>query len=244
MNAKTATVMAAALCAGAAAITGCGDEGGAERAFDGKSADRIAADAVRATQGAQSLRVKGISRQSGGDEVAVDFRVDLQDHCRGSLEGRHAQADIVRAGRDLYVKGDRAFWENSLRGRPGTDRVMRELQGKWMKSPAGRAGAQGMCDKQSFLAALDSDTSERTGMTRGAVTTVGGKRALTLEKRQRDGEKVTMYVATDGEPYILKTVTEGGEEPGEAVFSDYNQKVDAQEPPVDDIVDPAVLEKG
>ncbi|WP_329034385.1 hypothetical protein OHT61_01765 [Streptomyces sp. NBC_00178] len=244
MHAKNALVMAAALCAGAAAVTGCGGEGAVEGAFGGKSADRIAADAVRATQSAQSLRVRGHSRQSGGDEVAVDFRVDRRGHCTGSLAGRDARADILRAGRDLYVKGDRAFWENALQGRPGTDRIVRELRGKWMRSQDGRSGAQGMCDKQSFLAALDSDTSERTGMTRGPVTTIGGRRALTLEKKRLGGEKVTMYVATDGEPYILRTVTEGGTEPGEAVFSEYGAKVEAREPAAGDIVDPALLEEG
>ncbi|WP_327121796.1 hypothetical protein OG206_30515 [Streptomyces sp. NBC_01341] len=160
------------------------------------------------------------------------------------MAGRHTQAAIVRAGRDLYVKGDRAFWANSLQGRPGTYSIIRELQGKRVRSQAGRAGSQGMCDKRSFLAALDSDTTERTGMTRGAMTTIGGKRALALEKKQPGGEKVTLYVATDGEPYVLKTVTGGGEEPGKALFSDYSTQVEAQEPAADEIVDPAVLEQG
>lgn len=244
MMSKRAVVTAVAVCMGATALAGCGDDdGSAGKAFGGKSADRIASDAVKATREAKSVHVKGNSR-SGGNQVGVDFQVDEQDHCTGAMTGQGARADVLQAGQTLYVKGDRTFWENSLKGRPGTDKVIGQLQGKWVKSQAGQAGTEGMCDKQSFLASMDSDKSERKGMTKGAETTVDGKKALALEKKQPGGEKVTMYVATEGEPYILKAVTEGGKQPGEVAFSDYNKKVEAKEPPAGQIVDPAVLKKG
>ncbi len=98
-----------------------------------------------------------------------------------------------------------------------------------------------MCDKQALLAAMDSDKSERDGMRRGATTEVDGKDALTLTKQQADGEKLTLYVATEGEPYILKAVSEGGKQPGETLFSDYNEKVEVEQPPAGEVVDPKTV---
>ncbi|MBT2896915.1 hypothetical protein [Streptomyces sp. McG3] len=223
---------------GAAALVGCGGEKSGDEAFGGKSADTIAADAVKATRDAKSLRVTGNARQKGGNEIGLDFHVDDQDRCKGTMTGRGAKADVLQVGQQVYVRGDKKFWQNSLQGRPGTDGAIEQLQGKWVKSEQGQSGTEGMCDKQAFLASLDSDKSERKGLKKGDTTEIDGKSVLALEKKQSDGEKITMYVATEGEPYILKAVTEGGDAPGEVVLSDYDKKVEAQAPADADVVDP------
>jgi hypothetical protein len=223
---------------GATALVGCGGEKDADEAFGGKSADAIAADAVKATRDAKSLRIAGNGRQQGGNEIGLDFHVDDQDRCKGTMTGQDAKADVLQIGQDVYVRGDEKFWQNTLKGSPGTDGAVEKLRGKWVKSEPGQSGTEGMCDKQAFLATLDSDKSERKGMKKGEAAEVDGQPALALEKKQPGGEKITMYVATEGEPYILKAVTEGGEAPGEVVLSDYNKKVDAQKPADEDVVDP------
>jgi len=136
----------------------------ARKRSGGKSADTIAADAVKATRDTESLRVSGNTRQPGGNEIGLDF--------------------------------------------------------------------------QALLASLDSEKSERKGMKKGETTEIDGRSALALEKKQPGGEKITMYVATEGEPHILKAVTEGGDAPGEVVLSDFDKKVDVQEPAAGDVVDP------
>ncbi|GAA2514037.1 hypothetical protein [Streptomyces gobitricini] len=237
---KSNLVPAALVCAGVAGLTGCGDSG-PDRPFEGQSADRIAAKAVEATRDAESVRLAGTARQ-GGTGVEVDFRVDEQDNCVGTMSGQGVTAEVRQTGQTVYLKGNETFWKSALQGQPGTDKAVGQLRGKWVKSEPGKAaGTQGMCDKQAALAAMDGDKSERQGMERGATTTVDGKEALALHKRQPDGEKLTLYVATEGEPYVLKTTSEGGKTPSEMVFTDYNEKVDVEEPPAGQVVDPATV---
>ncbi|WP_336323893.1 hypothetical protein [Streptomyces lavendofoliae] len=237
---KSNAVLAALVCAGVTGLAGCG-ESAPEQPFGGRSADEIAARAVEATRDAESVRLAGTAHQRGSS-VAVDFRVDEQDNCVGTMSGQGAAAEVRQTGRTVYLKGNEMFWRSALQGRPGTDKTIAKLQGKWVRSTPGQAaGTQGMCDKQAALAALDGDKSEREGMRKGATTTVEGKEALALHKRQPGGEKLTLYVATEGEPYVLKATTQGGKTPGEMLFTDYNKKVDVAEPPAGQVVDPATV---
>ncbi|MFI2209373.1 hypothetical protein [Streptomyces sp. NPDC020141] len=236
---KRSVTLAVAVCLGAGALAGCGESGsGSDEPFKGKSADKIAADAVQATRDATSVRMAGSAEQRDGSTVKVDFSVDERDNCAGTVSGQGAKAEIVQTDQTAYVRGDEAFWKNALKGQPDADKAMGKLQGKWVKTPANEIGLQGMCDKQAFLAAMDGDKSEREGMKKGETTSVDGKDALTLEKKRPGGEKLTLFVATEGEPHILKSVSEGGKAPGEMVFTDYGKKVDAPEPSGDEVVDP------
>ncbi|MCM2389772.1 hypothetical protein [Streptomyces albipurpureus] len=237
MSLKKSVTLAVAVCLGTGALVGCG-ESGSDEPFEGKNADKIAADAVQATRDAKSVRMAGSVKQQDGSTIQVDFRVDEQDNCTGTLSGQGTKAEIIQTSQSAYVRGDAAFWKNSLKGQPDADKAMGKLQGKWVKAPANEGGLQGMCDKQAFLAAMDGDKSERKGMKKGETTSVDGKKALNLEKKQPGGEKLTLFVATEGKPHILKSVSQGGKTPGEMVFTEYDKKVDAQEPPSDEVVDP------
>ncbi|OSC50857.1 hypothetical protein B5181_39910, partial [Streptomyces sp. 4F] len=66
---------------------------------------------------------------------------------------------------------------------------------------------------------------------RDGTTEVDGEDALKLTKRTSGGETLALYVATEGEPYILKSTTEGGKSPGSVTFSEYNEPVNAEQPP-------------
>ncbi|WLQ43229.1 hypothetical protein P8A22_26930 [Streptomyces laculatispora] len=242
MRAKKTLLTAVSVCMGVTVLAGCGDDSGkgADSAFDGKSADAIAADAVKATRDAQSVRVRGNVQQPGGNEIRVDFHVDEQDRCTGTMSGQGAKADVIQVGQAAFVRGDEKFWQNALKGQPGAEKAIPRVQGKWVKSQPGQAGIEGMCDKQAFLAAMDRDKSERKGMAKGATSEVDGKKALALEKKQPGGERLTLYVAAEGKPYILKSVTAGGKQPGEVTLTDYGKKVEAKAPPADQIVDPKI----
>ncbi|WP_256105207.1 hypothetical protein [Streptomyces sp. ODS05-4] len=236
---RNAVATAALVCLAATGLAGCGEQG-SDEPFAGQSADDIAAKAVKATRDAESVRIAGTSKPQGAPQaMTVDFQVDEQDNCQGTMTMKDAKADVRQAGQSAYVKGNEPFWQAALQGQPGTDKAIAQLQGKWVKSKPGDSSTQGMCDKQSMLAAMDDDKSERKGLKRGETTEVEGKEALTLTKEQGDGEKLTLYVATEGEPFILKTVTRGGKQPGEATFTDYNAKVRVEQPPAGEVVDPA-----
>ncbi|MFE7672685.1 hypothetical protein ACFU5N_10750 [Streptomyces albidoflavus] len=250
MSAKKVLVLFGAVTLGVSVLAGCGEGGdgggsggsGEKGPFAGKSADEIAAAAVKATRDAESVHITGTGKQQG-QEMKLDFSVDNKDNCTGTLTGPEAEADVLQIGQAVYLRADKTFWENILKAQgTASDGAVDKLAGKWVKSDADEAGTEGMCDKQAVIAALDSDKSEREGMKKGKETEVNGESALTLTKKAGNGEEFTLYVATEGEPYILKAVSKGGENPGETTLTDYNKKVDAEEPPADEVVDPKQLQ--
>ncbi|MGC9436985.1 hypothetical protein [Streptomyces sp. WG5] len=222
-----------------ALLAGCGgDSGGESKPFDGQSADDIAAKAVEATQQAKSLHMKGDTRLEDGSTVTIDVSVDQEKNCQGTIGTGEGKADVRHTDATLYLRGDAQYWRSALKQQPDAAQEMApKLRDKWVSMPANDAATAGVCDKQGFIAAMDEDKSERQGMKRGDTTEVGGEEALELTKKGSAGETLALYVATEGEPYILKTTTEGGENPGSVTFSDYNKPVSPEQPPADQTVD-------
>ncbi|MGW5640984.1 hypothetical protein [Streptomyces sp. NPDC003832] len=93
----------------------------------------------------------------------------------------------------------------------------------------------GMCDKQKLIAALDEDKSERQGMKKDGTAEVDGTQAVKLTKESGD-ETHSLFVAAEGEPYVLKSVVEGGEAPQTTTFSNYGDEVDPEQPAAGDTV--------
>ncbi|MFJ9037040.1 hypothetical protein ACIRF8_10705 [Streptomyces sp. NPDC102406] len=235
-GAMTAAVAGAALMM----VAGCGDsDAGDEKPFAGKSADEIAADAVKATQEADSMHMKGTVRQSGssGAAVTVDLSVDQRKNCDGTISNGGASADVRHTNATLYLRGDEKYWRNALKGQPGGGKVVPKVADKWVKTPADDSMTQGLCDKQGLVSSMDENKSERKGMKKGATTTVNGTEAIRLTKKKAGGETLTLYVATEGKPYILRTTSTGGKEPSTATFSDYGKPVHPQEPAAGETVD-------
>ncbi|MFD4755787.1 hypothetical protein [Streptomyces sp. NPDC058426] len=241
---RTRTTAAALgmLCAGALALSACGDSDDGDEAFKGQKPDDIAAKAVAATDKAPSVHLKGTSHVKGGNVVKIDVRVDDKGACTGTVSGDGATAELLRDGGDLLIKGDKKFWTNSARAGGGTGsqgaQLADKLAGKWVKAPADSADAA-FCDKKAFLASMDQDKSERQGLKRGDTSEVDGKDALTL-KKEKGGKELRLHVATDGKPYLLRTETKGSE-PNTMTFTEYGKKVEVEKPGADEIVDPANL---
>ncbi|KAA6200215.1 hypothetical protein F2B00_21420, partial [Streptomyces parvus] len=49
-----------------------------------------------------------------------------------------AKADVLQVGQSVYVRGDEKFWQNTLQGKPGTEEVVKQVQGPF--PPVGREG--------------------------------------------------------------------------------------------------------
>ncbi|MFF3699177.1 hypothetical protein [Streptomyces sp. NPDC002221] len=93
----------------------------------------------------------------------------------------------------------------------------------------------GLCDKQGLVAAMDEDKSERQGLTRGSTTTIDGAKAIEL-KKDKNGATQSMFVATEGKPYILK-VTSGGTKSETTLFTNYDKPINPEQPPANQTVD-------
>ncbi|MFD7319864.1 hypothetical protein ACFV9D_02055 [Streptomyces sp. NPDC059875] len=213
--------------------------------FKGLDADAIADRAVQATKGATSLRIVG-DVEADGQKMTIDLALDSKGACIGKIGVDGATADLLQAEKVMYMKGDEKFWKATAKeeGSPAEEgNAMAEmLKGRWVKMSGGNAGELAeLCDLSALMKDMDKDRADRKGMTKGADADVDGKPAVTLTKKRTTGETLTMYVAKEGEPYILKTVEAGGDEPGTTVYSDYNKPVTATTPPADQVMDLAKL---
>jgi hypothetical protein len=231
----------AALAATAAALglAACGTLTGSDPA--GTTAKKTTADltgpqiatrAIKATKSADSLTMdlKGIV---DGDEMTFRMALDKKGECSGSIKTADGAIQLLKTGDTAYLKFDDAYWKSQ--GKDGE--AAKDLIGhRWMKTKATGADAKdltGACDLAQVLGDFDgSDTIAR----KGALTTVNGTPAITLT--ERDGaEHYTLYVATQGKPYLLKLVTKGGKEPGTVVLSGFDKPVGVKVPAAKDTID-------
>lgn len=230
--------------------------------FAGLTAARIAGEAVTATKGAPSLRLTAEGTDDGR-RVKVDFSLDRSGTCTGGLRRDDSEAEFAVVKGVTYVKGDDEFWRsissgandvNAANDESGpieqsgrtdqnadtavADELVQLLKGKWLKIPAG-AGASaralgGACDLDAMLDGVH--VADAKGATRGAAAEVEGRKAATLVKREADGTRTT-YVAAEGEPYLLKAVSEGGQAPGTVLLTDFGVPVKVAVPPAAETVD-------
>ncbi|MGW8361370.1 hypothetical protein ACWGK1_12475 [Streptomyces wedmorensis] len=237
------TAVAALLCAAVAAgATACGPvmaDPEPTGPFAELTGSEVVDKAFAATKSAKSLTVD-VDVRSPDEPVKAYLSLDTQGKCAGTLTmGATNTAEVIKADdKDVYLRFDEAFLREQVKedGPEAQDAMVKELKGRWLKSSAKEADADGMLELCDLDALLDGFEQGATDIAKGDETTVDGHRALALTEPGDAGETSTVYVATEGTPYILKIVTKGGEEPGTITFSHYGQPVAAKVPAAKDIV--------
>ncbi|WP_328494544.1 hypothetical protein OHS59_18685 [Streptomyces sp. NBC_00414] len=231
----------AALCLAAAAtasLTGC-LPGGEDKAdskpkgpFAGLTGGEIADRAVEATSNASSLRMKGDIQDDDGSRIDLDMALDKKGRCAGTMSANgQGEAELMMTGDTLYMKYDEKFLRAQDEDAPKeeTDGVVAMLAGKWTKMSAKGSDAKDMasfCDLDTVLADFQDVSSDAT---RGKTATVDGTPAIVLH--EKDGKDTyTLYVATEGKPYLLKVISKSAKDPGTVTFSDFDTPVPAETP--------------
>ncbi len=210
--------------------------------FAGLSAEEIADRALTATTGVSSLRMKGDVRddESKGT-IQLDMALNDKNECAGTMgmDGQ-GKADLIKTGDTVYMKYDEAFLRAQGKGesKAEVDAAVTMLAGKWTKMSAKGADAkdiESFCDLDSVLDGaeeVNSDASPGAAeatVTRGATTTVDGTPALVLHAREGK-DRYTLYVATEGKPYLLRMDSKSADDPGTVTFSDFGKPVPAEAP--------------
>ncbi|WP_268220060.1 hypothetical protein [Streptomyces sp. EMB24] len=201
--------------------------------FAGLSGGEITERAVAATTGAPSLRFTGeIPDEESGGTLRLDLALDKKGDCAGTLGmGDEGEVELVKTGDTLYAKYDEAFMRAQSEGEPqaDVDAVVEMLAGTWTKMSAAGADAEdvaGFCDLDEVLGGAKDGSSDAT---RGQATTLDGTEALTLT--EQDGEdRYTFYVATEGEPYLLRLESTSAADSGSVTFTDFGKPVPAEKP--------------
>ncbi|MXM66716.1 hypothetical protein GR925_25615 [Streptomyces sp. HUCO-GS316] len=201
--------------------------------FAGLTGSEIADRAVNATTGASSLRMKGdVADDESGGTIRIDMALNKKGECAGTMSmGGEGQAELIKTGDTVYMKYDEEFLREQSKGEPkaDVDAAVALLAGKWTKMSATGKDAEdiaGFCDLDTVLGDAEDVNSDAT---RGRTTTVDGTPAIVLN--EKDGkDRYTLYVATEGKPYLLRVDDRSAKAPASLTFSDYDKPVPAKKP--------------
>ncbi|MEU6253862.1 hypothetical protein [Streptomyces sp. NPDC047043] len=227
MRNKAAVVTTALTCllTGAAA-SGCGAGGTA----DERSAEEMFDDANDAMSGLKSVRIEFTSNPAKGGTVTTRLVTDLGNRCRAKMSwSEGGSLEQIRIGDTDYVRPDRVY----LQKWSGDTNVSSE-QKLWTKSPVDEAK-----DSEQGLVSCEWPFGSFGTATKGETTRIDGRDALALivTDKQDKGGTYTFYVATDGKPYLLRTVYKGARYRTTTSFRDFDEPLDVQAPKPAEVLD-------
>ncbi|MQY16221.1 hypothetical protein SRB5_64190 [Streptomyces sp. RB5] len=225
-----------ALCTAAVLVlTGCTGED--PEPFAGQSARTVVEKAVKATKAVDSVSVGRIA-ETGNGRTTGRLSLNRDNRCTATVDTtERGRFEFRRTGDAVYIRPDETFVRSRLKGQP---RIRTEaMRGRWLKMPPDSVDAEDLGEICEFAGLMNQiHVPEKSNvLRRGKIAEVGGQRTLEIMDSLRDGGTSRIYVATEGEPYIVKIVKVGGDESGTITFSDYNKPVEVQAPPADQVID-------
>jgi hypothetical protein len=195
---------------------------------------RLATDAFRK---AGSVRVKG-NGTTKGSTFAIDMRMKGTGGGRGTVTVQHNLVEILRIGKDAYLKGDADFWKQQT----GNAAAAELLKGKYLKAPGDAPNLQSVLLFTHPGTFADKTMKAAGVVTKGEQRTVAGVQTVGLTFTALN-EKVTLYVATTGKPYPMQLSTTGAAgETSSFDFIEYDKPLDLKPPPADQVVDTSKLD--
>lgn len=206
--------------------------GGSKGPFPGLSGPDIVEKSVAATTGAKSLTLKGSAPDDEGGAIDMDIALNTRGECAGSMSMKdQGSVDLIVNRKTVYMRPDAEFIRSETKDQPEdeTAAAVQLMADRWSKSSATSSDAKGMatfCDLDLILAEFkDVDSAAR----RGEQTSVDGTPALALHETEGK-DKYTIYVATEGKPYLLKIVNNTTKRTESLTFGDYDKPVDTTAP--------------
>ncbi|MFD8620777.1 hypothetical protein [Streptomyces sp. DSS69] len=240
---------AARAAAGAAAVALTVTGGAVAQADDDTAsltAEQIADRSRDALLGVSSLHLsaRGDLGGGGGDRMSLDLTLDREGNCAGGVDmGEKGSVEIVKRADDVWLKPDKAFWETHVPiGGSTFDTI---LDGRYMKAKADDPRlltVTEVCDLDTFRE-LITDNPDATGsgtLTKGRETEVDGTPVIPVTRTQGN-ERLTVDVATEGEPYPVRITVREADEEGTVSFSGFGRPVPAGTPAASETVDVTAL---
>ncbi|MET8008677.1 hypothetical protein ABZU86_33530 [Streptomyces sp. NPDC005271] len=240
------TALVAAMCAGlAATLAACGGGGGEKDPDAGTNgvgklpAAKIETRARAAAGSADAVRLSG-NLVTKGRTYKLDMRLK-GDGGTGQVSTEGSTFELLRIGKELYLKADAGFWAHkgaSGDGRSGARTAAGgaadKLDDKYVKIPAGDPSYQrlsGFTDKGVLLDGLLGLHGRITTGDRGQVDGVRTIRVLA----GKAGEGGSLDVSLEGHPYPLRLHRAGGA--GVIRLADWNKDFELTAPDKSHILD-------
>ncbi|WP_327269220.1 hypothetical protein OG233_17900 [Streptomyces sp. NBC_01218] len=219
------------------ALTGCANDRTHEGASDGAtkepSADRMLDEANAAMRALPWVTVESAGGGDGGGGTTMRLSTDLTSTCAfTTTSATGATFEQIRIDGTDYVSVNRTYLEEA-----GREPARADWTKRWVKTPAGAARpGDGLVDRTQPFASFGE-------VAKGGTTEVGGVPARELKVTDASDESgsYSFYVATEGKPYILKVVYEGGGRRTTTSYSDFDAPTDVRAPDAAEVVDTGAL---
>lgn len=185
------------------------------------------------------------SDSDSDDMASMELTLDRDDNCVGSMKMANGAAlDLVKRGDKVWMKPNRAFWKTQVPGGEGeaAAEIFKNRYIHGSTSDTMLKEVTGICDLGKIQKDIQDDTDDESkSLAKGEPTTVDGTGAIPLTGKD-DGKETTLYVATEGKPYLLKAVEKGDGDDTTTTFSDYDKPVPSKTPSPDESVDVSKLQ--
>ncbi|GGU83111.1 hypothetical protein GCM10010211_56350 [Streptomyces albospinus] len=220
--------------------TAAADDSGSEGDLADKTAQQISDDALHELLAAKSLRLRSATST---DPTRLDLTLDRDGNCAGHISrGPLGRVDLIKRGKDVWLKPDAAFWKSQLPGGDGTA-AARVYQDRFLHGTTDDAFLRGLtaaCNLRDFQQEVvatpepsapppSPSSSPSFTLTKGRPTTEEGTPVLPVTETTRDAAQ-TVYVAIEGRHYPRKLVTEIDHQTGTIQLSDYGRPVPSHTP--------------
>lgn len=191
----------------------------------------ILTQSIAAMRALHSVRMTSTGNFDGLQGTA-EILLDTSGRCRLDMTASEiGHVEMVLVDERSFIRADRRFWR--LVAGAGVD--LARFTGRWVRVyPPGDQDLRDMCDLDRLLARLN--TPGRFDATTKVPDVAAGEPAIELISATGAGV-ARVWVATEGEHYLLKTSISGAE--AETVtFADFDVPVDIEAPAEGEYVDP------
>lgn len=211
------------------AVAGCGSGNGGGDPLASMSGKQVVAKAVSDLKSASQFSISG-KVNSDGQHLTLALGYKPPASCQGTIAlDNKGSFGVVAMGGTVWIKPDNAFWKSFAGG--SAQRAIAVLGGKYLKTTASDPNMADMV-KICNVSDLTSSIAKASKVTKGAVTTIDGQRALALKDVAKGGR---MYVTDTSAPRILQVTNPSKSDGGTMKFTYGQVKVTA--PPASETVD-------
>jgi hypothetical protein len=210
------------------------------------SAREIADRAADAFTSAQSVRVtldENSADLGRGEVSSADLTLDRDGNCNGSMRFKDSgNVELVKRGEQVWLKADEKYWKTEVPGAEG-ESAAEIFKNRYIRGSTDDAllgDLAGVCDLKEIQQKAAEESRKAKDLRKGDPTTVDGTPTIPVSGME-EGVTHTVYVATEGKPYPVRTTKKGDGKDVTATFKDYDKPVPTETPSADESVDVSKL---
>jgi hypothetical protein len=171
--------------------------------------------------------------------AAGTFSLDMvftQFGAVGDLTNGSATSRLLRVEDEVWAAQPSSFWKAA-----GASDNGNAFGGLYVKVPTADPRYAGFTNDTRIGFLLDRLLQTSATWKKGPIGMVNGAAALELDGTGKNGHKASIWVATDGEPYLLRIAPTAGSYQGQIDFTEYGERLAVQAPLPGQVLDNALL---